>query len=84
KWLDSAPENPNKLYALVFDNTWMTNFVCDEHGVFEFKFDILADYNGSGPAENAELAETLLSTPQVIINPQVPEDPIFMNRLHKP
>lgn len=83
KYLKAAPDNVHKIYAMVFDNTWMTNFVCDEHGVFEFKFELVQGLP-SDPKEQADHAETLLSTPQLIIHPNLPEDPIFMERLHKP
>jgi hypothetical protein len=83
KYLKGAPENVNKVYAMVLDNTWMTNFVCDEHGVFEFKFELVQGLP-SDSKELAEHAETYLSTLQLIIHPNLPEDPIFMERLHKP
>jgi len=82
KYLKGAPENVNKVYAMVFDNTWMTNFVCDQHGVFEFQFELVQGLS-SDPKELAEYAETFLSTPQLVIHPNLPEDPIFMERLHK-
>ena len=83
KYLKAAPENVNKIYAMVFDNTWMTNFVCDEHGVFEYKFELVQGLP-TDPKEQADYAETFLSTPQLVIHPNLPEDPIFMERLHKP
>ncbi len=83
KYLKAAPENVNKVYAMVFDNTWMTNFVCDEHGVFEFQFELVQGLP-SDPKDLAEHAETYLSTPQLVIHPELPEDPIFMERLHRP
>ena len=83
KDLKGAPGDLNKVYAMVFDNTWFTNFVADQHGVLEFKFDLVQGLP-SDPKELAEHAETILSTPQVIIHPNMPEDPIFMERLHKP
>lgn len=86
KHLETAPADPNRAYALVFDNTWMTNFVADSHGVFEFRFDLIWQ-----PAETittardaADLAETLLSEPQLVIQPGLKEDSIFMERLYKP
>ena len=83
KHLKAAPENVNKIYAMVFDNTWMTNFVCDEHGVFEFKFELVQGLP-SNPKEQAEYAETFLSMPQLIIHPNIPEEPIYLERLYKP
>jgi hypothetical protein len=84
--LQNAPPQPNKAYALVFDNTWMTNFVADSHGIFEFRFDLVwRDLDGAVTAQDsADLAETLLSEPQVVIQPDLKEDPVFMERLYKP
>ncbi len=84
--LEDAPPSPNRAYALVFDNTWMTNFVADSHGIFEFRFDLAwKDSDTVKTAQDAaNLAETLLSEPQVIIQPDLKEDPVFMERLYKP
>ena len=86
KHLEDTPPNPNKAYALVFDNTWMTNFVADSHGIFEFRFDLVwKDWDSVVTAQDAaNLAETLLSEPQVVIQPDLKEDPVFMERLYKP
>lgn len=84
--LEAAPPNPNRACALVFDNTWMTNFVADSHGVFEFRF-ILA-WRNTDAIKNAkdagDMAETLLSEPQLVIQPGLKEDSIFMDRLYRP
>ena len=86
KHLKEAPSAPNRAYAMVFDNTWMTNFVADSHGVFEFRFELVwKDWDSVVTAQDAaDLAETLLSEPQVVIQPDLREDPIFMDRLYKP
>lgn len=36
----TRPEDSHRLHAMVFDNFWHTNFVADEHGGFEFRFDL--------------------------------------------
>ena len=86
KHIEAAPPNPNRAYALVFDNTWMTNFVADSHGIFEFRFDLV--WKGADAIQTAnaaaDLAETMLSDPQLVIQPDLKEDPIFMERLYKP
>jgi hypothetical protein len=86
KHLKTAPPRPNLAYALVFDNTWMTNFVADSHGVFEFRFDLAwqsSDAIGSAK-DAADFAESVLSEPQLVIQPELNENPIFMERLYKP
>lgn len=84
--LTAVPDNPNLAIALVFDNTWMTNFVADSHGVFEFRF--LLAWNSADTAatskDAADLAEMLLSEPQLVIQPDLEEDPVFLERLYKP
>ena len=86
KHLEDAPPYPNQAYAMIFDNTWMTNFVADSHGIFEFRFDLVwKDTDAIKTAKDAaDLAETLLAEPQVIIQPGLKEEPIFMKRLYKP
>jgi len=86
KHLEAAPPGPNRAYALVFDNTWMTNFVADSHGVFEFRFDLAWRHSDAikTAEDTADFAETLLSEPQLVIQPDLNEDPIFMERLYKP
>ena len=84
--LDAAPPNAGQVYALVFDNTWMTNFGADSHGIFEFRFDLAwkpADAIKSS-ADAASIAEAFLSEPQLVIQSALEEDPIFMERLYKP
>jgi len=84
--LQEAPEHPNRAYALVFDNTWMTNFVADSHGIFEFRFDLAwMPLEAIGESADADaFAETLLAEPQLVIQPDFAEDPIFMERLYRP
>lgn len=84
--LQGVPPHPNRPYALVFDNSWMTNFVADSHGIFEFRFYFAWKPAGTIKAttETADLAETLLSEAQLVIQPDLQEDPIFMERLYKP
>jgi hypothetical protein len=80
----AAPENPGRIFTMVFNNVWFTNFVADSHGAMEFQFDFAWQGANELQFDPAEHAETLLSEPQVVINPGVPESPIFMERLHRP
>ena len=83
RYLTEIPQQPNRLYALVFDNTWMTNFVCDEHGIFAFQFD-LVQHAPLSPVALDAMSETILSIPSFIIQPNFPENPSMMERLFKP
>ena len=81
--VDGEPENPNRLYAMVFDNTWMTNFVCDEHGIFEFGFEMI-QHDPCSITDIQKMSETFLSTLPIVIHPGFPEDSTLMRRLHQP
>ncbi len=68
---------------MIFDNFWETNFVADSHGVMEFRFDLA--WRKELPASGvADLARTLASEPQVMINPALKENPIVVKRLYQP
>ncbi len=77
------PRDIHRVLAMVFNNFWYTNFVGDSHGVMEFQFELC--WRDKLPAAGAAgLAETLASEPQVLINPALQEDPIFIRRLYEP
>jgi len=77
------PKDMHRVLAMVFNNYWYTNFVGDSHGVMEFQFDLCWREKMDG-ARVAEAAETLVAEPQVLIQPGLTEDPIFIRRLYKP
>ncbi len=77
-----ATEATDRIYAMVFDNTWFTNFVADSHGAFEFQFDLAWSPEAEKPARCAAWAESLVSEPEVIFHPDLEPDPIYMKRLH--
>ncbi len=78
------PRNADRMFAMVFNNLWYTNFVADSHGVMEFQFDLACEKNLSGDAAAEQLAESLLAEPQVVINPKEKENPLFLERLYRP
>jgi len=80
----APPERPGRILAMVFNNVWVTNFVADSHGVLEFQFDMAWQPPSPSKVDPARLAQTMLSEPQVVINPALRSDAIFMERLHKP
>jgi len=73
----------HRVLAMVFNNFWYTNFVGDSHGVMEFQFD-LCWREKLDPVAVEDLAESLVAEPQVLIQPGLREDPIFVRRLYKP
>ena len=80
----TPPAQPGRVLAMVFNNVWFTNFVADSHGAFEFQFDLAWQPPNQPQPNSAEEAEMMLSEPQVVINPDLREHPIFMQRLHHP
>jgi hypothetical protein len=78
------PEAPGRLYAMLFNNLWYTNFVGDAHWAMEFRFEISWRKAVGGPAEVEEIAGSLLAEPVVAINPALPESPVLIERLFTP
>jgi hypothetical protein len=80
---DAPPEMMNSVYAMVYDNTWLTNFLCDQHGIMEFRFDLVLRAK-NGNKSFADLAETLLSEPVFINHAQLQENELYQKHLHQP
>ncbi|MBL9126292.1 MAG: hypothetical protein JNL97_01535, partial [Verrucomicrobiales bacterium] len=78
------PARTGRMLAIVFDNFWYTNFQGDSPGVMEFQFEFLWRPDALDDDSAARLAEAASLDPVVVINPALPEDPIFMDRLYKP
>jgi len=79
-----APRETNRVLSMIFDNRWFTNFVCDSHGVMEFQFDLCWKPAGSETFSAAEVAETLVAEPQVIITPSWQDDPLTARHIYRP
>ena len=78
-----TPRDAHRMFAMVLNNFWYTNFVADSHGVMEFQFELA--WKKALPGEAAEqLAESLLAEPQVVINPKWKESRLFIDRLYRP
>ena len=78
----SPPEDVNRLQVMLFNNFWYTNFVGDSHGVMEFQFDLAwSPHDRPFPPGTASAP---VSKPIVVINPDMPEDPIMNRRLFQP
>ncbi|MCF7975187.1 MAG: hypothetical protein K9N55_15340 [Phycisphaerae bacterium] len=78
------PEHPGRILAMVFNNTWVTNFVADSHGVLEFQFDMAWQSPSQADVDPDAIANTLLTELQIVINPKLRSDPVFLERLHRP
>jgi hypothetical protein len=79
--LKEAPQQPNRLMAMIFNNHWHTNFVADEHGAMEFQFELVWKQKIDDPAA---LAEALAAEPAVLINPAEKPDAMFERDLWRP
>ena len=75
------PARTHRILAMVFDNSWHTNFVADSHGTMEFEFDLIWKPSIANPAD---LADALAAEPMVLVNPAVREPPAIVNRLYRP
>lgn len=77
----TAPDDPNRVMAMVFDNCWHTNFVANSSGAMEFQFDMA--WRKSIPDADV-LAEALVSTPVLAINPAGVVSPELMKSIFVP
>jgi hypothetical protein len=80
--LQAPPADRHRLLAMLFNNFWYTNFVADEHGIFEYRFDLVWRPTSEGTAD--ALAEALVVEPVVMINPGLSEDPRVIQDLYRP
>lgn len=80
----TAPQQPGRILAMLFNNLWFTNFVADSHGAFEFQFDLAWQTPSQAALDPGQQAEALLAEPQVVINPKLRESPTVSERLHRP
>lgn len=82
--LTKAPENTNKLYAMVYNNVWEVNFLVDQPGVEEFNFYMVWKDKSFEDKNIDEHVQTTQSEPVVFMNPPTRENPIILNRIYKP
>lgn len=77
----TAPKNPERLLAMLYNNFWFTNFLADQPGLLEFQFDIVWR-----PAINrpSELSHALSAQPALLLNQGLPEHPTVMKHLFNP
>jgi hypothetical protein len=82
--LDAPPPRTGRVVAIVFDNFWYTNFQGDSPGVMEFQFDLVWRKSLEGEAEAVQLAESLVGEPVMVLNPGLPEQPLYLQHLYRP
>lgn len=82
--LSDPPPRTGRVVSLLYDNVWYTNFQGDSPGVMEFQFDLLWRSHLAGDAEAERLAEALVVEPVIVLNPSLPEHPLFLRHLYQP
>lgn len=82
--LTEPPQKTGRMAAIVYDNFWYTNFQGDSPGVMEFQFDLVWRNKIAGDDEAERIAAGLVAEPVCVLNPALPEQPAFIQRLYKP
>lgn len=82
--LTEPPARSGRMLAIVYDNFWYTNFQGDSPGVMEFQFDLAWCEQLAGDTAARALADTLVSELVPVLNPSLPESPLFLQRLYHP
>jgi hypothetical protein len=78
-----APQEANRIFAMIFDNRWFTNFVGNSHGAMEFQFELAWKPATDGPISAEALADTLASEPQMIITPALKDAQLVVRHLYR-
>jgi len=65
--ISSLPNNMEDMYAMIFDNTWDTNFVADSNGVMEFTFNLSWIKDIEQESEAAKIAQSMSLDPVVLV-----------------
>jgi hypothetical protein len=74
------PADHRRILAMIFDNSWHTNFVADSHGQMEFQFDLVWRPSLDRPAA---VAEALACETIVVANPATHEEPAVTERIFR-
>lgn len=79
-----APPQTNIVQAMVFNNLWHTNFVDNAMGEMDFSFDLKWQPKIGGKEHASGLANTLVSTPVLLLNPEKAADPLYQKYIFQP
>jgi len=82
--LTAPPPRTGRVLAILYDNFWYTNFQGDSPGVMEFQFDLVWRSQLGSDHEAESLASALVTEPVMVLNPSLPEHPLFLQDLYKP
>ena len=79
-----APAHTNIVNAMIFNNLWHTNFVDNEMGEMDFSFDLKWQPETGEKIYVPDIANTLMSDPVLLLNPDKPADPLYQKYIFKP
>jgi hypothetical protein len=82
--LTEPPPRTGRVLAIVYDNFWYTNFQGDSPGIMEFQFDLVWRNQLKDDGEASTIADALVCEPVMVINPAIPEHPLFLKNLYRP
>ena len=82
--LTTPPARTGRVLAILYDNFWYTNFQGDSPGVMEFQFDLVWRHQLADEREAESLAGALVTEPVMVLNPSLPEHPLFIQDLYQP
>jgi hypothetical protein len=79
--LKMAPDNVNKLMAMVYNNVWWVNFLANCPGEMEFNFSLCWRKGKPGITELENIAGSGYFPPVVYRNPSSKENPVVLNNM---
>lgn len=80
----AAPQQTNIIQAMVFNSLWDTNFVDNAMGEMDFSFDLKWQPKIMKGVRASNLADTLVSTPVLLLNSEEPADPLYRKYIFQP
>ena len=82
--INDAPINSNELYAMVYNNIWVVNFLVDCPGVINYEFDIYQNNEEHNINDINNIVETYINPLGVVINPVSEENSIINRYMNNP
>lgn len=79
--IETEPEDKD-LYAMLYNNVWVVNYLKDCPGKMEFDFDIIFDRNEVKVEQIDQLVETYQLPIPVMLNPSTKENPHIYRRMN--
>jgi hypothetical protein len=80
----NAPHDTHRVLAMLYNSVWYTNFLASTEGMLEYQFDLAWSAKPVPPSGVEAFADALTIEPLVHINPAVPDEPLYLERLFKP